>query len=77
MSVRLLGLAAAAGLLASIGAANAKAPVRLTDGRLDQVTTGATNTQILTNSAIFSNGSNGFGGVNQFSPSTATISPSR
>ena len=40
MSGKLLGLMAAAALLASLGAANAKDPVKLTDGQLDKVTAG-------------------------------------
>ena len=73
MSGKLLGLIAAAALLVSIGAANAKDPVQLTDGQLDKVTAGAVNRLISTNLAQVANGSNGAGGVNQFSPATATI----
>jgi hypothetical protein len=73
MSGKLLGLVAAAALLASIGAANAKDPVKLADGQLDGVTAGAANNLIPVNAALFANGSNGPGGVNQFSPSTATV----
>jgi hypothetical protein len=76
MSGELIGLIAAAALLVSIGAANAKDPVRLADGQLDKVTAGAVNRQILTNLAQFANGSNGAGGVNQFSPATAAITQS-
>ena len=42
-------------------------------GQLDKVTAGATNLQIPLNAALFANGSNGPGGVNQFSPATATV----
>jgi hypothetical protein len=70
---KLLGVVAAAALLASIGAASAKDPVRLTDGQLDKVTAGATIRQIPVNAALFANGAGGGGGVNQFSPSTATV----
>jgi hypothetical protein len=73
MSGKLLGLAAAAALLVSIGVANAKDPVKLTEGQLDKVTAGATNNLIPVNAALFANGTNGTGGVNQFSPSTATV----
>jgi hypothetical protein len=73
MSGKFLGLVAAAAMLASIGAANAKDPVRLTEGQLDKVTAGATNNLIPVNAALFANGSNGKGGVNQFSPATATV----
>lgn len=76
MSGKLLGLIAAAALLVSIGAANAKDPVQLTDGQLDKVTAGAVNRLISTNLAQVANGSNGAGGVNQFSPATATITQS-
>ena len=76
MSGKLLGLIAAAALLVSIGAANAKDPVQLTDGQLDKVTAGAVNRQISTNLAQVANGSNGVGGVNQFSPATANITQS-
>jgi hypothetical protein len=54
MSVNFLGFVAAAATLAFIGAANAKDPVRLTGCQLDKVTTGATNTRTLINSAISS-----------------------
>jgi hypothetical protein len=73
MSGKLLGIVAAAALLVSIGAANAKDPIKLTNGQLDKVTAGATNNQIPVNAALFANGTNGRGGVNQFSPSTATV----
>jgi hypothetical protein len=73
MSGKLLGLVAAAALLVSIGAANAKDPVKLADGQLDKVTAGAGALQIPVNAALFANGSNGPGGVNQFSPATATV----
>ena len=73
MSGKFLGLVAAAALLVSVGAANAKDPVKLADGQLDKVTAGAGAFQIPVNAALFSNGSPGKGGVNQFSPSTATV----
>ena len=73
MSGKLLGIVAAAALLVSVGAANAKDPIKLTSGQLDKVTAGATNNQIPVNAALFANGTNGKGGVNQFSPSTATV----
>ena len=72
MSGRLVSLLAAAALLASVGVANAKDPVRLTNGQLDKVSAGAANLLFATNRAAFANGSNGPGGVNQFSPPTAT-----
>ena len=54
MRGKVLSLAAAAALLASVGAANApanaKGPVSLTDNQLDKVTAGATAADILANS---------------------------
>ena len=73
MSGKLIALAAAAALLVSAGAANAKDPVKLTDHQLDKVTAGASVTQIPVALAIFSNGAGGGGGVNSFSPSTAAV----
>ena len=73
MSSKLLSLMAAAALLVSVGVANAKDPVQLPDRQLDKVTAGAFNVQLPLNAALFANGSNGPGGVNQFSPSTATV----
>jgi hypothetical protein len=73
MSGKILGLVAAAALLASVGVANAKDPVKLTDGQLDKVTAGATNFAIPVAAAVFANGAGGAGGVNQFSPSTAVV----
>ena len=73
MSGKLLRIVAAAALLVSAGAANAKEPVKLTDHQLDKVTAGASVTQIPVAAAIFSNGAGGLGGVNSFSPSTATV----
>jgi hypothetical protein len=73
MSGKLVSLLAAAALLASVGVANAKDPVRLTNGQLDKVSAGAANLQSATNKAVLANGSSGKG-VNQFSPSTATVS---
>src|SRR5262249_33704906 len=70
MNGKLLGFAAAAALLAAIGTANAKDPVKLNDSQLDKVTAGAANVQVPIAAAIFANGSTG---VNQFSPSTATV----
>jgi hypothetical protein len=73
MSGKLLGIVAAAALLVSVGMANAKDPVKLTDHQLDKVTAGASVTQVPVAAAIFANGAGGAGGVNQFSPSTATV----
>jgi hypothetical protein len=41
-----VGLVAAAALLASVGIANAEGPVNLTDVQLDKITAGATQTSI-------------------------------
>jgi len=44
MHGKVVGLGAAAALLASVGIANAKGPVTLTDGQLDKITAGDTQT---------------------------------
>jgi hypothetical protein len=44
MRGKVVGLVAAAALLASVGIANAKDPVKLTDAQLDNVTAGGTYT---------------------------------
>src|SRR5882672_4952202 len=44
MSRKVVGLVAAAALLASVGIANAEGPVKLTDGQLDKITAGASPT---------------------------------
>jgi len=72
MSGKLLGLVAAAALLVSMGVANAKDPVKLTDHQLDKVTAGAYNFAIPVAASFLANGAGGYG-VNQFSPSTATV----
>jgi hypothetical protein len=46
MHGKVVGLVAAAALLASVGIANAKGPVKLADVQLDKVTAGATQTSI-------------------------------
>jgi hypothetical protein len=73
MSSKFLSVVAVVALLASVGAASAADPVKLTDGQLDKVTAGARIDQVPVNAALFANGTNGKGGVNQFSPSTATV----
>lgn len=73
MSRKLLSIVAAAALLVSVGVANAKEPVKLSDHQLDKVTAGAFNVQIPSAAALVANGAGGSGGVNQFSPSTATV----
>ena len=44
MSVKFLSFIAAAAVLVSLGMANAKDPVKLTDGQLDKVAAGSTQT---------------------------------
>jgi hypothetical protein len=73
MTGRLLGLVAAAALLVSVGVANAKEPVKLTDHQLDKVTAGAAVNQIPVNASLLANGATGAGGINSFSPSTAVV----
>jgi hypothetical protein len=73
MGGKLLSFVAAAALLISVGVANAKEPVKLTNGQLDKVTAGAANLQPSRNVSLLTNGAGGLGGVNQFSPSTATV----
>ena len=73
MSRKLLSIVAAAALLVSVGVANAKEPVKLSDHQLDKVTAGAFNVQIPSAAALVANGAGGSGGANQFSPSTATV----
>ena len=75
MRGKLLGFVAAVALLVSVGVANAKDPVKLSDGQLDKVTAGADIGQMPFIASFLANGSNGPGGVNQFSPSVATIIP--
>jgi len=76
MSGKLLATVAAAALLVSASMANAKDPVKLTDHQLDKVTAGAQNFQIPVAASFLANGAGGGGtggGINQFSPSTATV----
>ena len=46
MGGKVVGLVAGAGLLVSVGIANAKGPVKLTDVQLDKVTAGASASSI-------------------------------
>ena len=75
MSAKLLCLMTTAGLFCSVGAPSAREAVRLTDDQLDRVTAGAELTQLPAVTSFLVNGSNGTGGVNQFSPSIATLIP--
>jgi hypothetical protein len=51
MHGKVVGLVAAVALLASVGMANAKGPVTLTDGQLDKITAGASASSINASSA--------------------------
>jgi hypothetical protein len=75
MSGKLLSLLTASALLCSIGTASAREAVRLTDDQLDKVTAGADFNQMPPVTSSLVNGSNGPGGVNQFSPSIAILVP--
>ena len=69
---KLTALAAPAELLVSAGAEDAQDPVELTNGQLDKVTAGAFNAALPVAASFLANGAGGYG-VNQFSPSTATV----
>lgn len=75
MSGKLLALVTAATLLSWIGATSAREVVHLTDAQLDNVTAGAGLNQLPLVASFLVNGANGPGGVNQFSPSIATLVP--
>jgi hypothetical protein len=75
MSGKLLCLLTASALLSSIGATSAREPVPLTDAQLDTVTAGSDPNQLPLVASFLVNGANGPGGVNQFSPSIATLVP--
>jgi hypothetical protein len=75
MSAKLLCLMTTVGLLCSMGATNAREAVRLTDEQLDRVTAGAELTPTPPVTSFLVNGSNGAGGINQFSPSIAALIP--
>jgi hypothetical protein len=55
MHGKVVGLVAAAALLASVGIANAKGPVKLTDGQLDKITAGASASSTLASSTALLN----------------------
>ena len=55
MHGKVVGLVAAVALLASIGIANAKGPVTLTDGQLDKITAGASASSTLASSTALLN----------------------
>jgi hypothetical protein len=75
VSGKLLCLISAAALLSSIAATSAREPVRLTADQLDKITAGSDLNQMPLVESLLVNGSNGPGGVNQFSPSIATLVP--
>jgi hypothetical protein len=72
----LIGLVAGVALMASVGIATAKEPLKLTDGQMDSVTAGGTNptvssTQTLNNLVTISNNTLSF--FNAFTTFAATI----
>jgi hypothetical protein len=73
MSGKLRCLISAAALLCSIAPSNAREAVRLADEQLDKITAGSNQMPLV--ESLLVNGSNGTGGVNQFSPSIATLVP--
>jgi hypothetical protein len=75
MSGKLLCLISVTALLSSIAVTSAREAVRLTDGQLDKITAGSNLNQMPLVESLLVNGSNGPGGVNQFSPSIATLVP--
>jgi hypothetical protein len=75
MSGKFLYLISATALLSSIAIADAREAVRLTDAQLDNITAGSDLNQMPLVESLLVNGSNGSGGVNQFSPSIATLVP--
>jgi hypothetical protein len=74
MMGKLLSFVAATALLVSIGAANAKEPLKLTEVQLDKVTAGA-DTNVRSRIRTFVNQDNSGGGVLLFSPQTAVVTP--
>jgi hypothetical protein len=72
MTKKLVAAIAATVLLATFGIANAKEPVKLSDKQLNKVTAGAFNANVPIAAALVANGA-GPHGVNQFSPSTTTV----
>jgi len=75
MGGKLLCLISGATLLSSIAGTSAREPVRMTDNQLDKITAGSDPGQMPLVESLLVNGSNGPGGVNQFSPSIATLVP--
>jgi hypothetical protein len=75
MSGKILFLVTAAALLRSISSSHAHEALRLSDEQLDKVTAGANLNETPPMTSFLVNGANGAGGVNQFSPSIATLVP--
>jgi hypothetical protein len=75
MSGKLLSLITVTALLFASGVVSGREVVRLTDDQLDNVTAGGEANQLTPVASFLVNGSNGPGGVNQFSPSIATLVP--
>ena len=75
MNGKLLFLVTVAASLSMMNAPSARELVRLTDNQLDNVTAGVDFSQMPALTSLLVNGSNGAGGVNQFSPSIATLIP--
>jgi hypothetical protein len=63
MRSNVVGLVAAAALLASVGIANAKSPVKLTDGQLDKITAGASLTSASLAASVATTGALNFAGA--------------
>jgi hypothetical protein len=63
MRSNVVGLVAAAALLASVGIANAKSPVKLTDGQLDGITAGASLTSASLAASVATTGALNFAGA--------------
>jgi len=63
MHGKVVGLVAAVALLASVGIANAKGPVTLTDGQLDDITAGASATSASLAASVATTGALNFAGA--------------
>jgi hypothetical protein len=63
MRSNVVGLVAATALLASVGIANAKSPVKLTDGQLDKITAGASLTSASLAASVATTGALNFAGA--------------
>jgi len=63
MHGKIVSLAAAVALLASVGIANAKGPVKLTEGQLDKITAGASPTSASVAANVATTGALNFAGA--------------